>query len=303
MAGPETTPSGSSSAAFGTLNTATGANSFVAGHSNKATGIASAVGGGSGNQAAGTESSVTGGEFNLAFGPFSSISGGCQGVVGIGTAIRGTCGSSGYESISGGFDNRATALGSSVSAGEFNLASDQFSSITGGCDGLTGSGTAPANFCGSSGFESISGGSENNASGVLSSISGGDENTASSGQASISGGTHNTASGDFSSILGGNSVSVSATDGTAPTGVIGSVTGSVGFTLGANACGAFTVGDGALQPGDVPLFAYTTTPPSGNVLFTPGAVLTAGQAKFTACNQSSSSTTFSGSIHVVAFRG
>ena len=110
--------SGSSSAAFGTLNTATGANSFVAGHSNKATGIASAVGGGSGNQAAGTESSVTGGEFNLAFGPFSSISGGCQGVVGIGTAIRGTCGSSGYESISGGFDNRATALGSSVSAGE-----------------------------------------------------------------------------------------------------------------------------------------------------------------------------------------
>ena len=40
-----------------------------------------------------------------------------------------------------------------------------------------------------------------------------------------------------------------------------------------------------------------------NVVFTPGAVTIAGQAKFTACNLSSSSTTFSGSIHLVAFRG
>ena len=59
----------------------------------------------------------------------------------------------------------------------------------------------------------------------------------------------------------------------------------------------------ALKLGDVPLFAYTTTPPGQNVVFTPGAVTTAGQAKFTACDLSSSSATFSGSIHLVAFRG
>ena len=129
------------------------------------------------------------------------------------------------------------------------------------------------------------------------------DNTTTGFGSSVSGGENNAATGQTSSILGGNGVSVSATDKTAPTGVIGSVTGSVGFTLGANACGGFTVGDGALQLGDVPLFAYTTTPPSGAVLFTPGAVTTAGQAKFTACNDSSSTVTFSGSIHLVAFRG
>jgi hypothetical protein len=117
------------------------------------------------------------------------------------------------------------------------------------------------------------------------------------------GGENNEATGSTSSILGGDGVSVSATDRTAPTGVIGSVTGSVGFSLGANACAGFTVGDSALQLGDVPLFAYTTTPPSQNVVFTPGAVMTAGEAKITACILSSSSTAFSGSIHLVAFRG
>lgn len=131
----------------------------------------------------------------------------------------------------------------------------------------------------------------------------GDGNRASANSASVLGGENNDATGSTSSILGGNGVSVSTADGTAPTGVIGSVTGSVGFSLGANACGAFTVGDSALHPGDVPLFAYTTTPPSENVVFTPGAVTSAGQAKFTACNLSSSSTTFSGAIHLVAFRG
>lgn len=131
----------------------------------------------------------------------------------------------------------------------------------------------------------------------------GDGNSATGNSASVTGGENNTASGSGSSILGGNGVSVSASDQTAPTGVVGSVTGSVGFSLGANACGAFSVGDSALELGDVPLFAYTTTPPSEAVLFTPGAVTTAGQAKFTACNDSSSSVTFSGSIHLVAFRG
>ena len=39
------------------------------------------------------------------------------------------------------------------------------------------------------------------------------------------------------------------------------------------------------------------------MVFTPGAVTTAGQAKFTACNLLELEHTFSGSIHLVAFRG
>lgn len=151
-------------------------------------------------------------------------------------------------------------------------------------------------------YGGIIAGQNNVLSGPLADVFG-DGNSATGNAASVTGGANNTASGPGSSILGGNGVSVSASDKTAPTGVVGSVTGSVGFTLGANACGGFSVGDSALALGDVPLFAYTTTPPSQPVLFTPGAVTTAGQAKFTACNDSGSSVTFSGSIHLVAFRG
>jgi trimeric autotransporter adhesin len=190
--------------------------------------------------------------------------------------------------VTGGQGNKVTGAESSITGGQDNLSSDPFASITGGCDNLAGSATQPAGTCATSGDEAILGGFTNAAAAFGSSVSGGENNKG---------------TGPTSSILGGNGVSVSATDGTAPTGVVGSVTGSVGFSLGANACGAFSVGDSALQLGDVPLFAYTTTPPSQNVVFTPGAVTTAGQAKFTACNLSSSSTTFSGSIHLVAFRG
>jgi hypothetical protein len=191
-------------------------------------------------------------------------------------------------SVTGGQSNTASAAESSVTGGQYNHASDPFASVAGGCDNLAGSGTQPNGTCATTGDEAILGGFTNATTAFGSSVSGGENNKA---------------TGPTSSILGGNGVSLSATDATAPTGVVGSVTGSVGFSLGANACGAFSVGDSALQLGDVPLFAYTTTPPSQNVVFTPGAVTTAGQAKFTACNLSSSSTTFSGSIHLVAFRG
>ena len=298
---------------------------------------------GNSNRATASSTSVLGGKFNLASDPFSSISGGCDGVAGTASALVGTCGSTGTESISGGLLNRADGLFSSVSAGQqnhadgyatavsggdhntaggsgsgnfasitggasnvadgdesaitggqFNETSDDNSFVAGGCDNLAGSGTAPTGNC------------VNTDSGLLDghdAILGGLTNATTAIGSSVSGGENNQATGPTSSILGGNGVTVSTTDKTAPVGVVGSVTGSVGFTLGANACGAFSVGDGALELGDVPLFAYTTTPPSGAVLFTPGAVTTAGQAKFTACNQSSSSVTFSGSIHIVALRG
>ena len=329
--------------AVGEGNAATGTYSLTAGEANKASGTASTVIAGEHNQASGQWSGVGGGEYNLASDPFASITGGCDGVAGSATALTGACGSSGYESISGGVLNRAQGLFSSASAGQQNQAngystavsggdhntagasdSGNFASVTGGggniadgdesaiaggqfnetidddsfvvggCDNLAGTGTAQAGDCVNS-----DSGLEDGHDAIL----GGLENTTTGFGSSVSGGENNAATGQTSSILGGNGVSVSATDKTAPTGVIGSVTGSVGFTLGANACGGFTVGDGALQLGDVPLFAYTTTPPSGAVLFTPGAVTTAGQAKFTACNDSSSTVTFSGSIHLVAFRG
>ncbi len=329
--------------AVGDDNNAAGAYSLVAGEVNRASGSASAAFAGEHNQASGDWSDVSGGEFNLASDPFSSVSGGCDGVAGTAGALTGACGTTGYESISGGVLDRAQGLFSSVSAGQQNQANGystavsggdhntagatgagNFASVTGGggnvangdesaitggqynettdddsfiaagCDNLAGTGTAPTGNCVNSdsgledGHDTILGGLTNATTALGSSVSGGENNKA---------------TGQASSILGGNGVTVSATDKTAPTGVVGSVTGSVGFSLGANACGAFSVGDSALQLGDVPLFAYTTTPPSQNVVFTPGAVTTAGQAKFTACNLSSSSTTFSGSIHLVAFRG
>ncbi len=335
--------SGKYATAVGDDNSAAGAYSLTAGEVNKASGSASAAIAGEHNLASGDWSDVSGGEFNLASDPFSAISGGCDGVAGTAAALTGACGSTGYESISGGVINRAQGLFSSVSAGQqnqatgystavgggdhniaggsgsgnfasvtggggnvangdestiaggqYNLTTDDDSFIAAGCDNLAGTGTAPSGDCVNS-----DSGLEDGHDAIL----GGLTNATTALGSSVSGGENNKATGQASSILGGNGVSVSATDKTAPTGVVGSVTGSVGFSLGANACGAFNVGDSALQLGDVPLFAYTTTPPSQNVVFTPGAVTTAGQAKFTACNLSSSSTTFSGSIHLVAFRG
>lgn len=343
IGGFESQASGKYATAVGEASTASGSYSVAAGLADTASGSAASALGGEHNRASGLAAAVSGGEYNLASDPFSVMSGGCDGVAGTATALTGACGTTGYESISGGVLNRAQGLFSSVSAGQQNQANGYSTAVGGGDHNTAGGG-------GSGNFASVTGGGGNVASGDESAITGGQynlttddnsfiaggcDNLAGTGAAptgdcvnsdsgledghdailggltnattalgsSVSGGENNKATGQASSILGGNGVTVSATDKTAPTGVVGSVTGSVGFSLGANACGAFSVGDSALQLGDVPLFAYTTTPPSQNVVFTPGAVTTAGQAKFTACNLSSSSTTFSGSIHLVAFRG
>ncbi len=246
--------------------------------------------------------SISGGVLNRADGLFSSVSAGQQNHAdGYATAVNGgdhnTAGGSSsgnFASIAGGGGNLSNGDESAIAGGQDNETTDDDSFVGGGCDNLTGSGTAPTGDCVNS-----DSGLEDGHDTIL----GGFTNVTTAFGSSVSGGENNKATGSTSSILGGNGVTVSTTDKTAPVGVVGSVTGSVGFTLGANACGAFSVGDSALQLGDVPLFAYTTTPPSQTVLFTPGAVTTAGTAKFTACNQASSSTTFSGSIHLVAFRG
>ena len=239
------------------------------------------------NRADGLFSSVSAGQQNHADGYATAVGGGDHNTAG-GSS------SGNFAAIGGGGGNLANGDESAIGGGQYNETTDDDSSVLGGCDNLAGTGTTFSGNCVNSdsgledGHDAILGGFTNVTTGLDSSVSGGESNNA---------------TGPKSSILGGNGVTVSTTDKTAPVGVVGSVTGSVGFTLGAGACGGFTVGDSALQLGDVPLFAYTTTPPSQVVLFTPGAVTTAGQAKFTACNQGASSTTFSGSIHLVAFRG
>jgi hypothetical protein len=289
-----------SSVTGGEFNLASDPFSAVAGGCDGVAGSASALTGACG--ISGYES-VSGGVLNEAEGLFSSVSGGQQNQAnGVATSVSGGdhnsagsgFGSGNFASVSGGGSNVANGDESAIAGGQYNETLDDDSFIVGGCDNLAGIGTA------------LTGNCVNADSGLLDghdTILGGLTNVTTALGSSISGGENNQATGATSSILGGNGVTVSGTDKTAPQGIATSVTGSVGFTLGAGVCGGFTVGDSGLALGDVPLFAYTTTPPSQPVLFTPGAVTTAGQAKFTACNIGSASTTFSGSIHLVAFRG
>lgn len=86
--------------------------------------------------------------------------------------------SSPFASVSGGKDNLASGISASVSGGSFNKSS--------------------------SSFTSISGGSYNAAMVINASVSGGLGNTAAANNASVSGGANNSASGNYSSISGGN---------------------------------------------------------------------------------------------------
>lgn len=101
---------------------------------------------------------------------------------------------SGVQStISGGFQNTASATNSVVSGGNLNIASGNTSTISGGnVNVATGS------------QSTISGGFQNTASGGVSVVSGGSSNTASGNNSTISGGVQNTASGVQSTISGGS---------------------------------------------------------------------------------------------------
>ena len=110
-----------------------------------------------------------------------------------------------FSTVDGGENNTASGRSSSVSGGGFNTASGELSSVSGGVTNTA------------FGFvSSVSGGQNNLASGRSSSVSGGSFNTASGSLSGISGGENNTASGGFSSILGDNGVTVSTADGHFP---------------------------------------------------------------------------------------
>jgi hypothetical protein len=59
--------------------------------------------------------------------------------------------------VTGGTENAATGTASAISGGEFDIAGDPFSAIGGGCDNITGAGTANTSTC-NAGGEGITGG-------------------------------------------------------------------------------------------------------------------------------------------------
>src|SRR6202042_1517772 len=123
---------------------------------------------GQSNAAAGNHTSVSGGQGNRAGFPYSSIAGGCDNLTASGSpgSVPSTCSGAGYEAaIAGGEANQVTANSATAGGGQYNQVKDQFSSISGGCANLTGSGAAPTSGCASSGLESVSGGNRNAAAG------------------------------------------------------------------------------------------------------------------------------------------
>ena len=95
--------------------------------------------------------------------------------------------------VSGGNNNTARSIYTSVFGGDSNTASGDYSTISGGYGNTTKNDHA-----------SVFGGYQNTASGIYSTASGGFVNTASGDRSSVFGGSGNTASGQWSSVYGGS---------------------------------------------------------------------------------------------------
>ena len=109
---------------------------------------------------------------------------------------------SSYGGLLAGAFNSVDAPFATASGGEYNVAADEWASVSGGCDNLAGQGTVPTGEC-SNQAESVVGGVSNHASGLLSSVLGGQDNVSSGDEASIGGGLNNDAVGTSSSVEGG----------------------------------------------------------------------------------------------------
>jgi hypothetical protein len=90
-----------------------------------------------------------------------------------------------------GAHNDVGGSASSVTGGQYNLATDFSSSVAGGCGNLAGPGTRLSGPCSTFGVEAVSGGHDNTATGTGASVSGGYLNTATASDASILGGVGN----------------------------------------------------------------------------------------------------------------
>jgi hypothetical protein len=168
---------GSHNLILGGTQTATGHGDIVAGYENKVTGNWG-IAAGDRNTVGGTASAALGGYDNVVSSSYSSLAGGCSNRVGTSSgSISSLCtntatyahdfafagGGMGNQatgiesSVTGGSNNVASAQAATVTAGEFNIANDELSFIGGGCDDITGSGTANSNVC-DAGGEDVSGG-------------------------------------------------------------------------------------------------------------------------------------------------
>ena len=249
VVGYENTISGAyASVSGGYSNVASGGHSSVSGGAeNEASEYASSVAGGIANTASAMYASVSGGRHNEARGQCSHVSGG-----GGPEPDDGNVAFAHYSAILGGMTNlvgdpaltdRNIGRWSTVSGGRNNVASGDYSSVTGGGGDVPGDGNiAFAEYSAVLGGKSnlagdplltdrtigerstVSGGYNNEASGDYASISGGASNTASGIYASISGGSGNDALSDRASILGGKENEA--------TGFHGSVSGGYGNSAG-----------------------------------------------------------------------
>jgi hypothetical protein len=68
-----------------------------------------------------------------------------------------------------------------------------------------------------------------------------------------------------------------------------SVSGNIGFSLGANACGPLTIGVGGAEIGDLAIVALGGATPPAHIIFGPASVTAANTVALTSCNISSSS--------------
>lgn len=122
----------------------------------------------------------------------------------------------GTASLVAGQGNRAAGTESSVTGGQYNITTDPWASVSGGCDNLAGAGNVPKGPCGGV-DESILGGSNNHADGAVATVSGGQANYAHGGISTVSGGLDNASDGTGSSVSGG----YSNTSGNNETSILG----------------------------------------------------------------------------------
>ena len=175
-----------------------------------------------------------------------------------------------YGGIVAGSRNSIIGAASTVTGGEANVAAAAFSSITGGSEnsvhgyvfppvvespGTWGSVTGGQQNDVTGLYGSISGGLSNESSGMNSSISGGEANRASNLATSVSGGLSSHAAGTWSSISGGvngfasgEGSSISGGASNAAGGLRSSISGGSSRSIAGGSAASLWVGGNVLQP-------------------------------------------------------
>jgi hypothetical protein len=193
-------------------NTADGEGATIAGGtSNVASGFNASIGGGGSSEVTADYATIGGGRHNNAAGEYATIAGGGP----TDTSNPDTTNNVVYDeygTIGGGGGNQAgtddgdptTAVGATVSGGKDNKAFGLFTTVSGG-DGNEAS----------AGLATVGGGTNNEASMTAATVSGGEGNEASAGAATVGGGVNNEASKTAATVSGGgrNEASVRATVG------------------------------------------------------------------------------------------